>query len=582
MGGVYAGTHIELSKKVAVKVLHPWLAEDMKSCQRFLQEARAICSLSHPNVVAVDRCGKDGNCIFIAMEYLEGESLAERIKKRGALGVDEAVYIVSEAAAGLQHAHSHGILHRDVKPSNIMLGTADSTSVHVVDFGIAKFNQPEAEQQQNLTSTNATIGTPYYMSPEQSSRQELDPRSDVYSLGCVLYEALTGKVPFEGENALSILLAHSQEQAPTLPKQIPMWLQTVVAKAMAKDREQRYQTMTDFRRALLEKEQAPHMVRRRKSRKRNTTIVIALACVAGALAAPLYMRHFEHRPVAPVDVSTESSRLDSVHRIGTAANKLRDLEKNADARTVYNQLRSYRGQHNGYAVERAVWAYMTPMIMNELVLKQHADARSDADYFLESTKLLDGPSSLYYARALAVSGTVEYFTDRFAEARSLFAKAVQIADSADAQKFDDIVLKEQVYEQVLPLYYMVDAKAAEGPVRKVLEYNLKNHMPPTSIAYAYYALASVYAQQQRWPEARSSMEKCDQYLPPEYRPSLAHVVWVATLGNLARASKAYEEAAWYYSEMARLAETLPPSPDRTTYLNSALAAKKAMLEKLGR
>src|SRR5919204_903792 len=196
MAEVYLGTDRVLGRRVAIKVLEPQFARDATFVARFRREAQSAAALSHPNVVNVFDTGSDDGTHFIVMEYVAGKTLSEVIKDAPLLP-ERAVEIAEAVAAALAFAHQAGIVHRDVKPGNIML--TSSGDVKVMDFGIAR-----ATSTDSLTQTANVLGTATYFSPEQAQGQKVDARSDVYSLGCVLYEMLTGHPPFAGETPVSI------------------------------------------------------------------------------------------------------------------------------------------------------------------------------------------------------------------------------------------------------------------------------------------------------------------------------------------------------------------------------------------
>src|SRR5438445_2999666 len=195
MGSVWEGEDSVLHRSVAVKVLLEGLAADGRFLERFRREARAAAGLSHPNVASVYDYGEEDGTPYIVMELLRGETLAERLRREGALPADEAVRITEGVAAALQAAHDAGVVHRDVKPGNVMLTPAGE--VKVLDFGIAA-----ASWATPITATGAAIGTATYISPEQASGQPSTPASDVYSLGVVLFEMLAGRPPFTGESPI--------------------------------------------------------------------------------------------------------------------------------------------------------------------------------------------------------------------------------------------------------------------------------------------------------------------------------------------------------------------------------------------
>lgn len=313
MGSVFRATHLQLQQTRALKVLHRWLMSDAKACKRFLHEARAINSLDHPNVVKVYACGQTADAVYIAMEFLSGESLSEVLKRKGRLPVEEAVAIVTDAAKGLQHAHDKGVLHRDIKPSNIMLSSTDggATIVQVVDFGVAKILQSESGSgaSQSLTTTGASIGTPYYMSPEQCCGDVLDARSDIYSLGCVLFEAVSATLPVDGDSVYAAMYAHMQGQISSLPEDVPEWLRAIIFTCLETNRDQRFQSMQELIVALEKRTAAAAFTVKRKvgSQKQRIhtrlKLVLGAFFVVGAAAIVFSMNHF-----SPTPANTEATR----------------------------------------------------------------------------------------------------------------------------------------------------------------------------------------------------------------------------------------------------------------------------------
>ncbi|HNG96216.1 MAG TPA: protein kinase, partial [Acidobacteriota bacterium] len=258
MGEVYRATHIHIDTVFAIKVLHSDLVSDPFALARFRQEAKATAQIRHLNAVAVTDFGvsKETGMVYLVMEFLEGENLRERMN-RLPLTYQEVFWLLSQACEGIHAAHQKGIIHRDIKPDNIFI-TQDSDgieTVKVVDFGIAKLKRQV--EVNTLTGNNLVIGTPYYMSPEQAQVQPLDARSDIYSLGVMTYEMLTGQVPFSDSSWISVVLKHVNDPVPplrSLNPQIPEQLEQVVLKALAKKAEHRQQTARElaleFRNAL--------------------------------------------------------------------------------------------------------------------------------------------------------------------------------------------------------------------------------------------------------------------------------------------------------------------------------------------
>ncbi len=246
MAEVFEGRDRLLARRVAIKVLQSRYGHDPDFLLRFRREAQAAASLSHPNIVAVYDTGVQDGTHFIVMEYVEGRTLKDVIRADGPIYPDRAAEIAADVASALAAAHARGLIHRDVKPGNVML-TPDGT-VKVMDFGIAR-----AATSETITQTAAVVGTAQYISPEQAQGQEVDPRSDIYSLGCCLYEMLTGQVPFTGATPVAIAYRHVRE-APAPPRvhnlDVPDALEAVCLKAMAKAPEDRYQTAVELRQDL--------------------------------------------------------------------------------------------------------------------------------------------------------------------------------------------------------------------------------------------------------------------------------------------------------------------------------------------
>ena len=258
MGRVYKARQISLDKPVAVKVLHKHLAADPKVTKRFHREARAASRLSHPNSLSIIDFGEDDDgTLYIAMELLDGDDLLTIIENDAPLTPQRIFDLLRQVLSALDTAHHSGIIHRDLKPENVVVLEAPSGEEHVkvCDFGIAKIQ--EAEGGSAITVTGFVCGTPEYMAPEQARGEELDPRADIYAAGCMLYQMMTGELPFRAESALGIITKHLTE-TPIPPRErkpewnIPRSLETVCMKAMSKDREQRYSDAASMSKALEE------------------------------------------------------------------------------------------------------------------------------------------------------------------------------------------------------------------------------------------------------------------------------------------------------------------------------------------
>jgi TonB family protein len=245
MAVVYKARDKQLEREVAIKVLPFSLSFDAEFVERFQREARTAGKLEHPNIIPIYRVGRSGRVIYFCMKFIRGKSLTDKIEAQGAIPVPDLKRLLIESARALGYAHKHGIVHRDIKPDNIMFDELGQAIV--ADFGIAK-----AQSGAKLTGTGMSIGTPHYMSPEQARAQNLDGRSDIYSLGVVAYQCLTGHVPFDGEDSFSIGYKHIMEElpVPALERADQRDVFTIVQKMMAKKPDDRFQTAEEVVAAL--------------------------------------------------------------------------------------------------------------------------------------------------------------------------------------------------------------------------------------------------------------------------------------------------------------------------------------------
>jgi serine/threonine-protein kinase len=275
MGVVYRGERTELGRAVAIKFLHGWVAEDPNTQKRFRIEAQAMSQLSHPCCVSIIDFGVEGGAPFMVMDFITGRTLRSRVHEGGALPVKQALSIMRQVLAGLAHAHERGIVHRDIKPDNIILSDATGLGeqVRILDFGLAKLR----DTAPGLT-LGMPVGTPSYMAPEQIRGEEVDARTDLYSAGVLLFELLTGQKPFHSERAAAVMLQHQETPPPSLGSVMSQAvfspeLERLVGKALAKKPEDRFQSAGDFASAL---EALP-----------EAAVTPAPAPVLGPAAAPL-------------------------------------------------------------------------------------------------------------------------------------------------------------------------------------------------------------------------------------------------------------------------------------------------------
>jgi eukaryotic-like serine/threonine-protein kinase len=303
MSTVYRAVDTLLERNVALKILHPHYGEDAEYVERFRREARSVAQLSHPNIVTViDRGEADGRQ-YIVFEYVDGESLKQLVDRTGPLPARRAVELGLQVAEALAFAHNAGLVHRDVKPQNVLV--TEDGEAKVTDFGIAR----SLDVEQGVTQTGTVLGTSNYLSPEQARGQTVTPATDVYSLGVVLYELLTGEVPFPGENFVAVAMKHINEEPPSLLERrpdVPMRLVAAIDRALAKDPGERFPSMSAFcaelRACLVElgtpdsertfiqaspvlKQGRPHRVRAARRSRLPLLLLVALAVVAAIVAA---------------------------------------------------------------------------------------------------------------------------------------------------------------------------------------------------------------------------------------------------------------------------------------------------------
>jgi len=311
MSTVFRAHDRQLERRVAIKILHEHYAGDPEYLERFRREARAVAQLSHPNIVTVIDRGDDEGRQYIVFEHVEGENLKELVQREGSLPVRQALELALAVADGLAFAHDHGLVHRDVKPQNVLL--SNEGEVKVTDFGIAR----SLHVEHGVTLTGTVLGTGEYLAPEQAGGKPVSPATDVYSLGVVLWELLAGDVPFVGENFVAVALRHVNEPPPSLRDRRPdvsPRLEAAVDRALAKDPARRFSSMAAFakelRACLAEAEgggpalfadaertlitppapaPSPAPVRRRRSRRRPLAWILLALVVAGAAFAAVVL-----------------------------------------------------------------------------------------------------------------------------------------------------------------------------------------------------------------------------------------------------------------------------------------------------
>ncbi len=299
MAAVWSATDTVLGRPVAVKRLHAGLLADAEHAERFRREAMLVARLSHPNLVHLLDRGDDPEGPYLVMELVEGENLKTRIRRDGALDPEDAARVCAQVGRALAYAHAQGVVHRDIKAQNVLM--APDGAVKLADFGIARLMEPDG--QHGLTRTDMLMGSADYLSPEQADGRPVDARTDVYSLGILLYECITGSLPFRGEGFVAVAMKHCSEPLPdprAAAPGVPDWLASITMRAAAKDPADRFPAAADMVEALEERrmstaplpavppgadEDTARRPRPRRRARRAVLVVLAVALLGGAVSA---------------------------------------------------------------------------------------------------------------------------------------------------------------------------------------------------------------------------------------------------------------------------------------------------------
>ena len=287
MARVYKAYDPEIDRTLAIKVLKPQLANDEQYRGRFLREAKAAGVLSHPNIVTIFDVGDEGDVPYIAMELIDGKTLSDLIRSGREFTVAEVVEIGIQLTRALDYAHKKGIVHRDVKPGNVMM-SEDRNAIKVTDFGICRIDGRDATELTQDTQLGNVLGTPNYMSPEQVAGEKVDSRSDLFSVGVVLYQLVTGQLPFEGDTLISVAYKITKTEAPSLDKlrrDVPLSLRRAIERALKKQPEKRFQTGEEFAQALIGVARELAEEEQRRGAKRGLSLGVRWALMMAALVA---------------------------------------------------------------------------------------------------------------------------------------------------------------------------------------------------------------------------------------------------------------------------------------------------------
>lgn len=327
---VYKASDLVLKRFVAVKLLRAG-TRTKEQLVRLQREARAICQLQHPNIIdAFDFIVGDDNIPVLAMEFVDGVSLDDLVRQNGPLELEQAIAVCQQICSALDYAHQHNILHRDLKPANVIVQKTEPIEIKIIDFGIAKLS----DEDTSLTSAGVIVGTPSFISPEQANGETVDVRSDIYSLGCLMYKILTGRNPFRGATMMETLQAQIHEEAPTLEegngaREYSQELEDIIAKALKKDPGERFQTMSEFSNALnairpanndsqfetSETETPPSGFTAESKRSKLLFPMILLAVLVAVTITSLQIANIFSNADEPV-VDTNSDTFLRIHQIG--------------------------------------------------------------------------------------------------------------------------------------------------------------------------------------------------------------------------------------------------------------------------
>ncbi len=381
MGSVYRAHHRHLDRLVAIKILRGQLAQNPSAVQRFRQEARSLSLLSHPNIVHCYAFGIHEDHCFLAMDFVDGTTLQDEVAEHGPLNEERFFRIFHQALSALAHAHANGIIHRDLKPDNIMLVRENNERdiVKLVDFGIAKVSTDVRTMSQELTQSGGIVGSPLYMSAEQCSGKPLDARSDLYSLGCVMYFALTGSPPFASESLVDIVRQHVESDSEPLPERVSGAVSNLIETAMAKQPTDRFTSAIEMDAALTAAANTSREPRRLRRKARTPLLsrlnrhprMVSAVLVAVSLAA-LGSYKLLNDPATELNTQLKTQKLHYLAEISAAnANASHNADPNPSPQFValsrnFDQLMQARLKLAAYELDRGEDSHAAA-VMNEFV-----------------------------------------------------------------------------------------------------------------------------------------------------------------------------------------------------------------------
>ena len=505
MATVYLAQDLKHDRQVAIKVLRPALAADLGP-ERFVREIEISAKLTHPHILPLFDSGEAAGFLYYVMPYVEGESLRERLGREGKLPVEEAIRLTDQIASALAYAHERGVVHRDIKPANILLAGDQAV---VADFGIAR--ALEAASTESLTGTGMAVGTPAYMSPEQAlGEQAVDARTDVYALGCVVYEMLSGESLFKGTGLHALLARQLMDRVPSLRKidsGIPVFLDRAVARALAKDPDDRFATAGAFAEALTTGTVVPR-VRARQSRRRvagASTGVVVVALAAWGITAVLGGASMDSLAVLPLTDLTNDPEQEYV-AAGVSEALIAELGRLGLSVTARRTMARYRDTDQGIgeiARELGVDGVIEGSLYragDSLEIATRLYDRNEREIWTGSfAGVLPNIVALYRGFARAVADQIQLSLSPAAEARLGEAAPVNPA----------------VYEAYLRGMYLLNNPTTGEDIYKALDFfnQAVEQNPADPLAYAGLALGYTTLGHgpapppDAWPRARAAAER---------------------------------------------------------------------------
>jgi serine/threonine protein kinase/tetratricopeptide (TPR) repeat protein len=556
MATVYLAHDSKLNRAVAFKVLSPELAASIGS-DRFLREIEIAAKLTHPNILGLYDCGEADGLLYYTMPFVEGESLRDRMNREKRLPLQEALRITEEVADALGHAHSLGVVHRDIKPENILFQGGHAV---VADFGIAR--AVTAASGGTLTETGLAVGTPTYMSPEQVvGEKAIDGRSDIYSLGCVLYEMLSGTPPFSGENAQQIAVRRLTDLVPSLRSQgakVPATVQLALERALARHVDQRFATAVDFAKALTGERRIPLGFRiRRRRRALALCAVIVLAAAAGWWGVTRSERGSIRRlAVLPLaNFTNDSSQeylVEGVH--DELISELQQAGITVIGRTSVLQYRDTEKPVRQIAQELSVDAVIEGSVRRpgdsvEIAVRL-VDARTETSRWQQTYRSdMAGVLGLYHEVTGAIARELEANLSPEAAARLASARTV------DPQAYDDYLRGMFHFARLMP----GDFDAALGYFERALERDSTYALAYAGIAWVWIGRAQGFAE-----GGFESIRQAQAHAGAAVRKALALDSTLAEVQFAAGAFRAFHEWDWTGGDAAfRKAIQINPN-DATT------------------